>query len=294
VTGTGALPPTAGTDRTSGADLARRALAQAKAEAKRRGDKPGTRPTTRTPRRTRPRGVARQPVSLADTLKQLAADHGWQPGTDGGTLLDQWPTLVPDLAPHVRAVHYDLEQQRLDLRPASPAYATHLRLLSHQLPQRINTALGRPAVRTIRVLTPGHQDGTPGPGMFTAVNTAPRPGHPPTTTDPGPGMFTAVNTTPRPGGASPAPQMLAWRAQHTATRAHREATPTHGTHPWFADAYGWLREPEDRFPPTQDTDPAADRATRHRSEDTHRRALIAARTNRTPTTPRPQQQEHHP
>jgi hypothetical protein len=55
----------------------------------------------------------------------------------------------------VQPVAYDTSSGRLDLRPSSPAYATQLRLLGAQLAKQINDKLGRPVVRTIRVLPPG-------------------------------------------------------------------------------------------------------------------------------------------
>ena len=53
------------------------------------------------------------------------------------------------------------------LPPSRPAYATQVRLFQHQLAKHLNTALGRPAVRTIRVLAP--RGGTP------AADTTPEP-----------------------------------------------------------------------------------------------------------------------
>jgi predicted nucleic acid-binding Zn ribbon protein len=148
----------------SGADLARQALARARAAAK---TAPVTKP--RGPKRKRlERGASRDPQPLAGILGDLTAEQGWDANINGGNLLDQWATIAPtELATTVQPVAYDAERGTLTLRPSSPAYATQLRLFQQQLAKHLNTALGRPAVRTIRVLAPGTStaniDDTPHP-----------------------------------------------------------------------------------------------------------------------------------
>lgn len=137
--------------QTSGIDMARAAFRAARAAAKNQPPK-----TTRPRRQTKRRGAdGRDPVSLGGAITGLLADRGWEAPSTGGSLIDQWPTLCPDYATTVQPVHYDPEHGRLDLRPASHAYAAQLRLSGPQLAQRINTKLGSTAVRTIRVLAPG-------------------------------------------------------------------------------------------------------------------------------------------
>ncbi|WP_055696327.1 DciA family protein, partial [Streptomyces prasinopilosus] len=120
-------------------------------------------------KRQRPaRGEGRDPQGLASILGRLTAEQGWDTGLDGGNLIDQWPTIAPtELATTVQPVAYDPERGILELRPTSPAYATQVRLFQHQLAKHLNTALGRPAVRTIRVLTPR--------GAATVADTGPEP-----------------------------------------------------------------------------------------------------------------------
>ncbi|MFI9194106.1 DciA family protein [Streptomyces californicus] len=134
----------------SGADLARIALQAARAAAK-------TRPTTKPRLRTaRPiRGERRDPAGLGNVLGHLTTELGWQGGMNGGNILEQWPDLCPQYVGHIEPVHYDPQAGRLDLRPASPAYATQLRLLGGQLCKQINDKAGRDLVRSVRVLPPG-------------------------------------------------------------------------------------------------------------------------------------------
>ncbi|MBD3550929.1 DciA family protein [Streptomyces sp. SP18CM02] len=134
----------------SGADLARIALQAARAAAK-------TRPTTKPRLRTaRPiRGERRDPAGLGNVLGHLTAELGWQSGMGGGNILEQWPDLCPQYVGHIEPVHYDPQAGRLDLRPASPAYATQLRLLGGQLCKQINDKAGQNLVRSVRVLPPG-------------------------------------------------------------------------------------------------------------------------------------------
>ncbi|WP_069765988.1 DciA family protein [Streptomyces sp. LUP47B] len=143
----------ADTPQASGADLARQALAAARANAQ----------NTPTPqaKKTRPtirahRGERSDPTGLAGILAKLTAEQGWNNNLDGGSILAQWPTLCPQYVGLVQAVAYDDERGRLDLRPGSHAYAAQLRLLGGQLAKQINDKLGRPVVRTIRVLPVGN------------------------------------------------------------------------------------------------------------------------------------------
>ncbi|MFE6808620.1 DUF721 domain-containing protein [Streptomyces sp. NPDC057681] len=139
------------TPQLAGADLARLALANARAAAK-------TAParTSRTgPGRTMRRGTGRDPITLACVITELGADLPLEAGAAGGNLIDQWVSLCPQFADTVQLVAYDTDRGRLDLRPASHAYAAQLRLLGGQLAKQINDKLGRTVVRSIRVLPVG-------------------------------------------------------------------------------------------------------------------------------------------
>jgi hypothetical protein len=145
------------TPQASGADLARQALAAARANAK---NTPA--PAAKKPRPTiRPhRGEHGDPQGFARILEKLTAEQGWDANISGGSIIDQWPTLCPQYAGLVQAVAYDDTRGRLDLRPGSHAYAAQLRLLGGQLARQINDKMGRPVVRTIRVLPVGNVDTT--------------------------------------------------------------------------------------------------------------------------------------
>jgi predicted nucleic acid-binding Zn ribbon protein len=139
------------TDKTaSGKDLARQALAAYKATAK---TSPATKPKPR--RIKRDRGPGRDPVGLGGILGNISTEQGWELSLEGGSILDQWATLCPDLVGRAEPAAYDAELGRLDLRPASPAYATQLRLFGGQLCKRVNDKAGRDVLRSIRVLPVG-------------------------------------------------------------------------------------------------------------------------------------------
>ncbi|GAB2606328.1 hypothetical protein GCM10027168_44000 [Streptomyces capparidis] len=93
------------------------------------------------------------------------ADRAWEAPAAAGSVIDQWADIAPELVGKVQPVHYDTATGRLDLLPASTAYATQLRLLARQMVTRINAATGSTTVRAIRVLPPGPATGatTPGP-----------------------------------------------------------------------------------------------------------------------------------
>jgi hypothetical protein len=135
---------------TSGADLARQALAAYKATSK---TKPSTAPKPRTRRPIR--GERRDPAGLGNVLGAISAELGWQQGVRGGDLLERWPDLCPQYVGRVEPAHFDPQAGRLDLRPSSPAYATQLRLLGGQLCKQINDKMGQAVVRSIRVLPVG-------------------------------------------------------------------------------------------------------------------------------------------
>lgn len=141
------------TPQLVGADLARMALANARAAA---GTRPASGPAKPKKKRVTRPGDGRDPVTFADAITGLGADLPIQAGVDGGTVIDQWPTLCPQYVGLVQPVHFDEDRGRLDLRPGSHTYAAQLRLLGGQLAKQINDKMGRPVVRTIRVLPVGN------------------------------------------------------------------------------------------------------------------------------------------
>ncbi|MEV5279728.1 DciA family protein [Streptomyces sp. NPDC006692] len=145
----------------SGVDLARVALRAAQEDARRRGTEQSAR---KQKRRTRPVSRdGRDPIGLGQAIVSLIAERAWETPAAGGSVLDQWPAIAGDLARHVTAVSFDDETGRLDLRPESPAYATHLRFEANRLISAANATVRRAdTVRTIRILRPGPVEQTSG------------------------------------------------------------------------------------------------------------------------------------
>jgi hypothetical protein len=141
------------TPQLSGKDLAFQALAAYKATAR---TAPANTPAKPRRKRTVRRGDGRDPVSLGAALTGLGAELPLEAGLAGGSLLDRWTELCPQYVGRVEAAGYDEHTGRLDLRPTSHAYAAQLRLLGGQLARQINDKMGRPVVRTIRVLPVGN------------------------------------------------------------------------------------------------------------------------------------------
>jgi predicted nucleic acid-binding Zn ribbon protein len=124
------------TPQSSGADLARQALAAARAAAKKQ---PATEP--KKPRRTmRPaRGEGRDPQGLDQVLARFTTEQGWGDSISGGNLIDQWAKICPaELATTVQPTAYDPEHGLLTLLPSTPAYATQVRLSQRKLAHHLN------------------------------------------------------------------------------------------------------------------------------------------------------------
>lgn len=88
--------------------------------------------------------------------------------------MDQWPTIVtPEIADNLRPAAFDPRTGRLDLVPATSAWATQARLISAQLIRQANTAVGTEAVRQIRVLPVGGRTSmtSPAPALEPAAPT---------------------------------------------------------------------------------------------------------------------------
>lgn len=259
---------------SSGADLARGALAAARAAAR----KQGTGKLAKQKRLTAvQRGTGRDPVGLGATLAAIGAANGWDVQTRAGSITDRWPQIAPThLVDLVQPEHYDPERRILHLRPTTNAAASMLRLMGDQLAKHLNTELGSDVVARLRVLSvgPGRTTAEPG-GIFTAVKTP----------EPGAGVNPVYSP---PTGAPPSQDMRAWRETYREQRARTETTPPRPSSPWFEGAYGRLREPETAFQAVaaapEDPAPVHDQAAR--SAASHARALAAARTG-DPTPLRP-------
>lgn len=136
----------------SGVDLARSALLAARAAAR---NNPAPQQKKHTTGRRTARTGGRDPIGLAAAITGMMGDRGWEPTEPGGSILDQWPSIAPELVGKVTAERFEHDTGVLHLRPASPAYATQLRLFQAQTLRRIHEKTGSRTVRALRILTPG-------------------------------------------------------------------------------------------------------------------------------------------
>jgi predicted nucleic acid-binding Zn ribbon protein len=136
----------------SGIDLARAALAAARATAKTRPTQPD-RKKIRSSRASIRR--AGEPMGLGLAVTRLMTERGWEaPGADG-SILDQWPTVAPELADKVTAVRFEHDTGTLHLRPATHTYATQLRLYEAQILAKVQAAPSGSTVRSLKILPAG-------------------------------------------------------------------------------------------------------------------------------------------
>ena len=137
---------------TSGIDMARAALAAARAAAKNRPAEP-KRKTRRSASGSARR--AGDPMGLGTAIGRMMTERGWEPPEAGGSIIDQWPTIAPELADKVAAVRYEHDTGALHLRPASPAYATQLRLYQGQILAKVQQSPSGRSVRSLKILPAG-------------------------------------------------------------------------------------------------------------------------------------------
>ena len=196
-------------------------------------------------------------MGLGAAITAMMTERDWQPPETGGSILDQWPSIAPELADKVAAVRFEHDTGILHLRPVSPAYATQLRMFRPQILRRIHDKTGDQSVRDLRILPPGAPGGS----------------------DPEP----AGEKTPAPAADAPVKTRETahpgYRATLEAARAHRlERQPTS---PYIAEA---LTRQEhalrtNRQPETEHADAVweIDRLTSNQPDpaDTIRRAAIA-------------------
>lgn len=101
------------------------------------------------------------PLALGSVLDALLDSKGsWQAGLAGGELGRRWTDVVGErLAGDTAPGGLD-ERGTLTVRASSPAWAAQLRFLSTRIAQNANDALGRDAVREVRVVVdPALADG---------------------------------------------------------------------------------------------------------------------------------------
>lgn len=143
----GAVPE----EPSTGIDLARSALAEARAAARERVRKPGTTPARRGDR-TRNRD-ARDPQTFGDALQGLITERGWEVPAAVGDAMDRWPEIVgSDIAAHAEPLSFD--DGVLAVQASSTAWAVELKLLAPSIVQRLNTELGHGTVLRIEIKPP--------------------------------------------------------------------------------------------------------------------------------------------
>lgn len=244
----------------SGIDLARAALAAARAAAKTRPTQPQRkkRPTTGTS--TRRPG---DPMGLGAAITRMMTERDWRPPETGGSIIDHWPTIAPELADKVAAVRYEHDAGVLHLRPATDAYGTQLRLHQTQILARIQQAPSGKSVHSLKILptgavTPTHTEAVPEPEK----PREPAPVRTRETASPGYREALAAALDHRPGPPPINPYIEeARQRQIAALRANRQPEAEHRDAVWEVDRL---------------------KAAQARDDDASRRAAIArARHERT-------------
>ena len=209
----------------SGIDLARSALAAARAAAK-------TQPVQQQKKPARSRREARRggrdPMGLGAAITRLMDDCGWEPPEEGGSILDQWPTIAPELADKVAAVRFEHGTGTLHLRPVSPAYATQLRLHQAGILAKVQQDPSGQSVRALKILPAG---GAPAataaePQQPAARTAEDAPARTRETASPGYRQALAAALEHRPATRPTDPYLeQAMRRQEAALRANRQPEP---------------------------------------------------------------------
>ncbi|MFE6126693.1 DciA family protein [Streptomyces sp. NPDC056437] len=161
----------------TGVDLARVALQAARValQAARAAAKTAPAPKRRTgaARPKRDRGTGRDPMPFAAALERMMAERGWDMAAKGGSIIDQWPTIAPELSGKVQAVRFDEETRTLHLRPISPAYRTQLELHQRNIVAKVNDKVGAGTVTQLRILAPGAVATAPTPAPAAPIDARP-------------------------------------------------------------------------------------------------------------------------
>ncbi|SHN26750.1 Protein of unknown function [Actinacidiphila paucisporea] len=50
---------------------------------------------------------------MAAVFQQLVTERAWEVPAAGGSVLQQWPDIAPDLAPHVQAVGFNADLAKI-------------------------------------------------------------------------------------------------------------------------------------------------------------------------------------
>lgn len=129
-------------------DAAAAALARAKGSA--------VRPAKRAS------SAGREPQTLAGAVDRLLSERGWQIDAAAGAIEGRWRSIVgDDVAEHVQPESF--VEGVLTLRAESTAWATQMRMLLGTMQTRIDTAIGKGVVQSIKVVGPAAPVRNPGP-----------------------------------------------------------------------------------------------------------------------------------
>jgi predicted nucleic acid-binding Zn ribbon protein len=151
-------------DTGSADTAAASALARAREAARAKGLRPGSRPMRRRrgPPGSGSAGLSesgrggrdgRDPSLLGDQMDRLLLDRGWNVDVAVGSVMGRWPAIVgADVAAHCTPVTFS--DGVLIVRAESTAWATQLRLMSSSILGRLETEVGKDAVRELRVQGP--------------------------------------------------------------------------------------------------------------------------------------------
>lgn len=149
-------------DAPRGADLARRALEEARAQAKAQGKSVGAGRTGPVPVRRRRAGRRRwsgpgpdqrDPQSLGQLASGLVARRGWGENMKDARILGAWTEVVgAEIAEHATPVR--IEDKTLMITASSTAWATQLRYMQRQILGKIAAAVGPGVVTKVRIHGP--------------------------------------------------------------------------------------------------------------------------------------------
>lgn len=142
-------------DQPTGLDLCRLALIAQKEAARRRGAGAQRKPSTKRPA-TALHGTGREPLGLGGAVARLVIERGWEKPKGGGEVIGRWKDIVtPEVAAHLQPAAFHPDSGRLDLVPDNPSWAFQAQLISAQLIEQVNKAVGSQTVQKIRVLPVG-------------------------------------------------------------------------------------------------------------------------------------------
>ena len=119
--------------------------------------------TAKGPRRSsRPARGYRDPMLVGDALDEVLGERGWEQVSALATLQATWAEVVgAELADHL--VIESLDEQVLQLRADSTAWATQVELMLPTLTGQVQAAVGEQAVRSVRVRGPQAPSWSAGP-----------------------------------------------------------------------------------------------------------------------------------